>query len=90
MFIDVPRRIITRGTVQLFCSHLLFAKNEQKKAKRARYEWQKDYMEVLQDLGNIVGHYAGDGQGEAESVSQEIRMDEDADVGADSGIDDAV
>lgn len=43
---------------------------------------------MLQDLGNIVGHYAGDGQGEAESVSQAVDIDILDSLDADSDIDD--
>ncbi len=67
---------------------LSFARNEQKKAKRARYETEKVYMRVLQDLGNTVGQYVGDGQGEAESLetgSWPLDPDVDAD---DSGVHD--
>lgn len=65
----------------------LFARNEQKKAKRARYEREKDYMRVLQDLGNTVGQYVGDGQGEMEMEGSLQALDLDTvGEGDDSGI----
>ena len=67
-----------------------FARNEQKKAKRARHEREKGYMQVLQDLGNTVGEYVGDGQGENESPLQALDpfIDDEAGIGVDSGFGD--
>ena len=69
-------------------STYISTRNEQRKAKKARHEREKGYMEVLQALGNTVGEYAGDGQGEAEADSAGDVVADLDDIGADSGIDD--
>lgn len=61
-------------------------RNEQKKAKRARHEREKDYLEALRKLGTMVGEYVGNGQGE-ESAGVEQAVDLDA--VNDSGVVDA-
>ena len=45
---------------------LIIHSNIQKRAKKARHEREKEYMERLLVLGHAVGEYAGDGQGETE------------------------
>lgn len=77
----------TRGTYpyqpaassQSLCT---FVRNEQKKAKKARYETEKEYMQALQSAGNEVGEYVGDGQGETETVGDDhpVVVDADPDV----------
>ena len=40
----------------------------QKKAKNARYEREKSFMDTLRQVGCPVGEYIGDGLGETESA----------------------
>ncbi len=43
-------------------------RNLQKKAKKARYEREKAYMDSIRGLGNVTGDYVGDGQGDSVST----------------------
>ena len=44
--------------------------NLHKKAKKARHEQEKEYMNSLAGLGEAVGEYSGHGQGEQEDPTQ--------------------
>ncbi len=44
-------------------------RNLQKKAKKARYEREKAYMDSIRGLGIVTGDYVGDGQGDSVSTS---------------------
>ena len=94
---DWEKNCMTRTTAEklhkvginphVFCKKICY-RNEQKKAKRARHEREKDYLEALQKLGSTVGEYVGDGQGE-ESASVEQALAVDLDNVNDSGVVDA-
>ena len=54
-----------------------------KKAKKARYEQEKVYMDSMRGLGCTVGEYIGDGKGDSESVTPETPAVNPVDVDAD-------
>ena len=37
---------------------------------------EKDYVEALQGVGNVVGEYIGNGQGEVEDAAQTMNFDD--------------
>lgn len=76
---DWEKKCVERSTKEK-----LHKRNQQKKAKRVRHEKEKEFMEALGGLGNVVGKYVGDGQGEVvDSETQAVDMDI---VGADSEV----
>ena len=47
-------------------------RNLQKRAKKARYESEKAFMETLRGVGCTVGEYAGDGRGEITDIAAKV------------------
>ena len=54
-------------------------RNLQKRAKKARYESEKAFMETLRGVGCTVGEYAGDGRGETD-MSESMVVDNPAEA----------
>ncbi len=81
-----PRRSSSSGVISWHFRYytkynFVTCRNLQKAAKRVRHSREKDFMEALGRLGNVVGVYAGDGQGEVESVTEAEMVAVGADVG---------
>ena len=69
--------IVTWSTVNsmpsnTFSLHVLYGNRQ--KAKKARHEREKQYMEALGTLGHAVGEYVGGGQGDLEPESLRTLM----------------
>ena len=59
-----------------------YIRNLQKKAKKARYEREKSFMDTLRQVGCPVGEYIGDGLGEAESAELQAVPPDDGAINA--------
>lgn len=82
------KRQVVTYTCWATLKFILFSyRNQQKKAKKARHEAEKSYMEALAGVGNETGEYVGDGKGETVTVADNTAVAEDL-VDADSDVDD--